>query len=234
MRTISISEETSRRRRNTRADQLCIYRRTLDGAAIPVVAIGYKAPHKLTREEVSVGLGLDIWPERDVIDKNEEDFTHLCRYLMVAVVTQLFSYVIDKGIKLGCVCTGEAFVFMQIPTDPTRVYCSVNITNRDYQADDECQLEHIAVAQVFAFIMQALADDPPDQSWRDATARNLKLWKVEHLDVLYRIPETKRTTRDGPLYEPSVWTSGPRDSPIARRSQCRPRRSRKKVGRRHR
>lgn len=62
----------------------------------------------MTREEVSVGLGSDIWPERDVIDENEEDSTHLCSYLMAAVVTQLFSYMIDKGMKYGDICAGKA------------------------------------------------------------------------------------------------------------------------------
>lgn len=49
----------------------------------------------------------------------------MARVLAAAVVTQLFSYMIGKGIQYGYVCTGEAFVFLYVPDDPATVYFSV-------------------------------------------------------------------------------------------------------------
>ena len=110
----SVSDHTSAHRRNTRADQYCVLR-SKDGIARPVVAIEYKAPHKLTIKEICTGLQGEIQPERDVIDKNEDGFEFLCKNLMAAVITQLFAYMIDKGVKYGYICTGEAYIFMHTP-----------------------------------------------------------------------------------------------------------------------
>lgn len=57
--------------KGNRADQFCIYR-TSDGANIPATAIEYKAPHKLSQDEVATGLMSKIQPERDVINKDGE------------------------------------------------------------------------------------------------------------------------------------------------------------------
>jgi hypothetical protein len=138
------------------ADQFCIYR-TSDSRNVPVLAIEYKAPHKLSRDEIVAGLESEIQPERDVINKDGEGFAFASRSLTAAVVTQLFSYMIGKGIQYGYVCTREAFVFLHIPDDPTIVYYSGCVPNLDVlDDDDETRLHRTAVAQVFAFILQAL------------------------------------------------------------------------------
>ena len=98
---------------------------------------------------------------------------------MAAVITQLFSYMIDKGIRYGYICTGEAFVFIYIPDDPTVVFYSVNIPSRDYDKDQENRLERTAVSQVCSFILQAQEDDPPSQEWMATAERMLKRWKLE-------------------------------------------------------
>lgn len=40
---------------------------------------------------------------------------------MAAVITQLFSYMIDTKVRYGYICTGEAYVFLRILKDPTKV-----------------------------------------------------------------------------------------------------------------
>ncbi|KAK3312492.1 hypothetical protein B0H66DRAFT_570734 [Apodospora peruviana] len=110
--------------KGNRADQFCIYR-TADGAKIPAMAIEYKAPHKLSQEEIVTGLASDIQPGRDVINKDCEGFVLASRALTAAVVTQLFSYMVGKGIQYGYVCTGQVFVFLYIPDDPATVFYHV-------------------------------------------------------------------------------------------------------------
>lgn len=221
MQGLSVDTQRTQPPRNSRADQFCVVR-SRDGIARPVVAIEYKAPHKLTMEEICRGLESEIWPERDVIDQSRDDFTFLCRNLMAAVITQLFSYMIDRGVRYGYISTGEAFIFLRIPEDPAIVYYSVNIPNRDCAYDQENRLQRTAVSQVVAFIQQALQDEQPSQAWIQSARSQLKRWKVEFIDVLQTIPETLRKTRDASVYQPSPWLLNTERSPIILRSRCKP------------
>ena len=119
------------------------------GNTRPLVAVEYKALHKLTIQRIYTGLQSEIYPDRDVID---DDFEFLCKNLTAAVIIQLFSYMIDKAVRYGYVCTGDAFDFVYFPDDPTAVYYSVNIPSRDYEMDPDHRLQRTAVSQVFAFI----------------------------------------------------------------------------------
>lgn len=207
------------------ADEFCIY--TTPDGSIPALAIEYKAPHKLTVEEVVTGLASEIQPARDVINKEGKDSPS--RSLLAAVITRLFSYMIGKGIRYGYVCTGETFVFLHIPDDPTVVYFSVCVPDRDVTDDDENRLHRTAVAQVFAFTLRALRAERPIQDWHDATA-NLEIWPVEYDDLLGNISETGRKGKEpgskgkeprASPYKPQR-RQGIERSPIWTRSRCRP------------
>ncbi|KAI1357178.1 hypothetical protein F5Y08DRAFT_334047 [Xylaria arbuscula] len=95
------------------ADQFCIYRRS-DGRNVLALAIEYKAPHKLTRDEVVAGLREEIQPERDVINQDGKGFAFTSRRL-----------------------TAATFIFLHIPDDPSIVYYSVCVPNLDVMEDDE-------------------------------------------------------------------------------------------------
>ncbi|GKU14031.1 unnamed protein product, partial [Fusarium langsethiae] len=180
------SARTSRRRKargkGNRADQFCISR-TSDGQRFPAVAIEYKAPHKLSCDEVVTGLVGEIQPDRDVINQEGEGFEFEARRLTTAVITQLFSYMIGKGTQYGYVCTGETYIFLHIPRDPSCVYYSVCIPSLDVEDDDENRLHRTAVAQVYAFVLQAIRSPLPSQAWHNA-ADQLDTWAVEYDDVL--------------------------------------------------
>lgn len=207
------------RGKGNRADQFCIYS-TSDGDKIPALAIEYKAPHKLGVNEVVTGLASEIQPERDVINQDGQGFAFTAKALAAAVVTQLFSYMVGKGIQYGYVCTGQAFVFLHIPDEPSNVYFSVCVPNLDVMDDDETKLHRTAVAQVFAFILQALRARPPPESWHDEAER-LDTWAVEYDDVLRKIPETERRRKEPRVspYKPQRW-KGFKRSPIRTRSRC--------------
>ncbi|OHE90299.1 hypothetical protein CORC01_14409, partial [Colletotrichum orchidophilum] len=87
--------------------------------------------------------------------------------------------------------------------------------------DDENGLHGTAVAQVFAFILQALRAEPPSLSWHD-TAAGLHTWAVEYDDVLRNIPETVRKGKEARAspYKPQRWR-GFKRSPIQTRSRCK-------------
>ncbi|KAI0436899.1 hypothetical protein F4803DRAFT_556560 [Xylaria telfairii] len=178
-------------------DQSCIYRRS-DGQNVPAPSIEYKAPHKLTRDEVVSGLREEIQPERDVINKGGKGFAFASRRLTAAVVTQLFSYMVDNGIQYGYVCTGETFIFLHIPDNPSIVYYSVCIPNQDV----------------------ALRSPPPSKAWYDR-ADGLDIWPIDFEDVLRDIPENERKVPRKSPYRAQRWKGFTR-SPIKTRSRCRP------------
>ena len=181
------------RGKGNRADQFCVYR-TLDVQNVPVLAIEYKPPHKLSMDEVVTGLESEIQQERDVINKDGQGFTFTARRLLAAIITQLF-YMIGKSVQYGYLCTGEAFVFLHIPDNPDTVYFSVCLPSLDVVDDDETRLHRTAAVQIFTFILQALCAKPPPESWHDK-ADKLDIWDVEHDDILSRIPVTERKRKE--------------------------------------
>ncbi|KAI9766737.1 MAG: hypothetical protein M1840_006381 [Geoglossum simile] len=211
--------KTKGKGRGSRADHFCIYGIRGGAKNTTKAAIEYKPPHKLSPNEIITGLKSEIRPERDVINKHGEGFTFASKALTAAVVTQLFSYMIGKGIQYGYVSTGQALVFLHIPDDPTIVYYYVSVPKLDVLDDDENSLHRTAVAQVFAFILRSLCAEPPPQSWHDA-ADKLDTWPEEYDDVLSNIPETPRKELPDSPYKPRL-RDGFRRSPIGTRSSCR-------------
>ncbi|KAJ6038268.1 uncharacterized protein N7446_005078 [Penicillium canescens] len=209
------------RRRNRRADQFCVHV-VANERQKPVYAVEFKAPHKVTIPEWVSGLHqMDL--ARDVIDQEGDTFEFYATCLVAAVVTQIFSYMIDSGIQHGYICTGEAFVFLHIPKDdPTIVQYFLCIPNQDVQVNDEWRLHRTAIGQVLAFTLQALAAEAPSQEWHDAAHDKLKTWEVEYLDVLRKIPETLRKDPPASNYRPSHWKLEPKTHNTRSRAHCQP------------
>ncbi|RAH74742.1 uncharacterized protein BO66DRAFT_433856 [Aspergillus aculeatinus CBS 121060] len=197
------------RKRNRRADQFCVHT-VANERRRPIYAVQFKAPHKVTISELVAGLHeMDL--ARDVINQEGDTFEYHATRLVAAVVTQIFSYMIDSGVQDGYICTGEAFVFLHIPEDPTVVQYYLCVPNQDVQANDQCRLHRTAIGQVLAFTLGALAAKAPSQEWHDTEHEELTTWKVEYLDILREIPETSR--REGPatfIYRPSHWKFEPK------------------------
>ncbi|KFY03461.1 hypothetical protein V490_00180, partial [Pseudogymnoascus sp. VKM F-3557] len=88
------------RKRVGSADQFCITEQS-DGQMVPVVSIEYKAPHKFPLAQIIAGLNGEIRPGDEIINKEGDDFDFLSKSLVAAVITQLFSYMIAKGVQHG-------------------------------------------------------------------------------------------------------------------------------------
>jgi hypothetical protein len=205
------------RKRVGSADQFCITEQA-DGQMVPAVSIEYKAPHKFPLAQIIAGLNGEIRPGDEIINKEGDDFDFLSKSLVAAVITQLFSYMIAKGVQHGYVFDGEAIIFLYIPNDdPSTVYYHLSIPRLDFQEDDENRLHRTSVAQILAFVLGALAAEPPGQSWHDAAA-GLETWAVEYIDILKKIPETERKAPRSSPYNASRW-KGFKRSPIKTRSR---------------
>ncbi|PLB43838.1 hypothetical protein P170DRAFT_459415 [Aspergillus steynii IBT 23096] len=171
----------SRRRLNRRTDQFCVRivageRRTL------VYAVEFKAPHKLILAELV--------------------FHAIC--LVAAVYTQIFSYMQDLGIQYGYIRTGEAFVFLHIPTDPTILQYSLYVPNQDVLTGDKSRFHQTAV------------------DWYNTANKKLTEWEVKYLDVLRDIPEIIRKEPPPSNYRPSHWKREPKTHYTRSRARCDP------------
>ncbi|KAI0199747.1 hypothetical protein F4808DRAFT_471227 [Astrocystis sublimbata] len=182
-----------------------VYHRS-NGENVAKLAIEYKAPHNLTKDEVMAGLVGEIQPKRDVINRNMVGFAKASRALVTAVITQLFSHMVSTGIQYGYVCTGETMIFLCIPDNPRIVYYYKVVPSVDALGeDDEHRLYRTAVAQVFAFVVQALGWTPPPREWHDI-AKKLEEWNIEYDNLLDRIPETDRKNPKGSTnFKPPRW-----------------------------
>jgi hypothetical protein len=85
---------------------------------------------------IIAGLKGEIRPAEEVINKDGDDFDFRSKSLVAAVITQLFSYRIRKGIQWGYVFDGEAIIFLYIPDDPTSVRYHLYIPGLDFQEYD--------------------------------------------------------------------------------------------------
>jgi hypothetical protein len=118
------------------------------------------------------------------------------------------------------VCTGEAFIFLRIPDDPSSVMCSVCTPSLDVGEIREDSLHLTAVAQVLAFTLTALASPPVPQQWHDA-ATKLEIWPVEYSDILEQTPPAARQKHASPLYRGRLTSKLP-PFQMALRPRCRP------------
>ncbi|EER40634.1 conserved hypothetical protein [Histoplasma capsulatum H143] len=55
-------------------------------------------PHKLTWDDIMRGLTQNIHLFKEVIEKNSDDSDFCLKWLVAAVITQLFFYMIVKGV----------------------------------------------------------------------------------------------------------------------------------------
>ncbi|KAF3482687.1 uncharacterized protein GIQ15_02011 [Arthroderma uncinatum] len=173
-----------------RADQFCVYS-TGPGGTIPAFIIEYKAPHKLTLDTIEAGL-MDMEVDDVVVYSESDDLVKVARRRVAAVITQLFSYMIQASLEFGYICTGEAFIFLRVASDdPTTVYYFLSSPNKDVGettgcADGPNKLHLTAIGQVLAFTLRALKTRPHGQDWRNRAEEQLERWKIEHDDILFR------------------------------------------------
>ncbi|KAJ5959155.1 uncharacterized protein N7479_006305, partial [Penicillium vulpinum] len=160
--------DSTTRRRNRRADQFCVHL-TADKRQIPVYTVEFKAPHKVTIPELVVGLHqIDL--ARDMIDQKGNTFEFYATRLIAAVITQIFLYIIDSGVRYGYICTGEAFVFLYIPKDdPIVVQYFLYIPNQD-------EVEYLNVLKE---IPETLRKDPRSSNYRPSHwKRDRKVYNI--------------------------------------------------------
>ena len=188
-------------------DQMCVYNVAEDQNIVCFI-IEYKAPHKLTLAHLKEGLR-PMNPMKDLMqcpnipskDQAEARVAYHSGLLVAAVITQAFSYMVESGLQFGYVCTGEAFVFLNVrPEDPTTVYYHLSIPNIDVGSSTGWSPEstapnllHLtALGQVLAFTLQTLQQRALGAEWIGKAKGVLDRWVVDPQSILAQIPESVR------------------------------------------
>lgn len=144
------------------------------------------------------------------------------------MITQAYSYVIQIDVAYGCVCTGEATIFLHVPHEPTTVYYFLPVAQGDAgdttgwarDSDGPNRLHLTAVGQMLAFTLQAMKSPPRSQKWRDDVFSQLKSWEVLFDELLDKIPPNEaplseyRPPRDPSLLQMSPVRLRPRPARI--------------------
>ena len=224
-------------RSRPRTDQVCVYTEANGVATRRRLAfiIEDKAPHKLPIAMLRKGLHrMNV--REDVIDQpgiptDEDDLLqyHADR-LVAAAVTQIFSYMIEGGVRYGYITTGEAFVFLHIRSnDPTTVRYHLVQPRADVEAQASVHPDdyahRTALGQVLAFSLLALESKSKPNNWQQSVIDKLTPWKEDFDAILRKIPASIRKTPSTQPYRPRPFRLD-RQSPVKTRSKtaaaCRP------------
>ncbi|OAA61743.1 Protein kinase-like domain protein [Niveomyces insectorum RCEF 264] len=221
-----------------RPDQICVYRTGADEGdghgphRVLAYVVEYKAPHKLTNLHVRAGLRpMDIHEtviNRVTIPPEEapkERFLYFAERLSAMAVTQTYDYMLQAGLELGLMTTGEVLVFLKINwAQPDTLLFHVAEPGPevlDHPADFQyCT----AVGQLLAFTLMATAADrrPHPQDERNAAVLASRRWQEDWEQILQRMEHSDRKPppSSGLLYQPKTYKHVQR-SPIRLRLRRR-------------
>jgi hypothetical protein len=132
---------------------------TEPGPSTLILLIEIKPPHKLTSKDLKRGFcSMDL--QSDIIDVNKIPTEigaklYWSKQKVAAIVTQIFSYMVEGGVEYGIVVTGEALAFLHVKLDnPGVVYYHLAVPNSDVASKiilGENHLHRIALTRVPAF-----------------------------------------------------------------------------------
>ncbi|KAG6093357.1 hypothetical protein E4U31_006817 [Claviceps sp. LM219 group G6] len=128
-----------------------------------------------------------------IIDEDGEEFGP--KQLVAAVITQLFSVLVSKGLRYGYIDTGEAKIFLHIGNDLSRVEYHLSYPRFDVHGDEN-KMHLSAVSQLFAFVVQAIEAPKPTKEWEIA-ASELPIWKLKRVEIRKKIPRVAEQPCEG-------------------------------------
>lgn len=181
---------------------------TTMGFEEPIYAMCYIPPYCLTLPELVAGLRAT--ETASVFTDDPVTFEKHATAMVVHAITRIFSRMVSVGTRHGYICTGDAYVFLNISAkDPgiLEYYLCVpgqNVPARNWE--DATWVQHTALGQVLAFALQALTVARPSHRWHDTAYKSLS---VSHEDFTLLMPNTADILRFNPpaefLFENSVW-----------------------------
>ncbi|KAJ5150384.1 hypothetical protein N7492_010735 [Penicillium capsulatum] len=164
------------------------------------MTVEYKPPHKLTVENLRVGLQprMDFW--NDVVQRKEvptdeaEKLKYNAEQIVGSVLTQEYHVMLWEGLEVSYVTIGLALVLLRIPQDEpdTLLYflCEPNM-EIDGNDDDSYRQPRTAVARVLCLSLMSSLSAIRNQAWRTRAMGQLNTWETSLDLVRSRIPDNE-------------------------------------------
>lgn len=221
-----------------RPDQICVWWGKGEGSETQRVMLyvtEYKAPHKITLEQIRAGLHemniIETVVNRATIPTDPKaKFEYNSERLVASALTQTFHYMIEGGLEYGVMTTGEAIVFLKLDCpEPDRLeyHLAEPAAEVEVRGGKPERPYCTAVAQMLAFSLMAL--NPPGgrqqhgQDTRRATNKSLNTWDEDWEEILRSMsPEERKAPPSSPPYEPETYRGvdrKPRSDPVRTRSK---------------
>ncbi|QKX63175.1 uncharacterized protein TRUGW13939_10344 [Talaromyces rugulosus] len=227
-----------------RPDQFCIHR--VDGTTNTLLTtVEYKPPHKLSVENLRVGLrpmdfGKEVVNKDKIpIDKNDK-LKYNAEQLVGSVLVQEYHVMIQEGLEYSYITNGLALVLLYVPYhDYSTLYYYHCEPKKDANLEDPDVFQQpvTAIARVLCLCLMSFHSQIRDQAWRNAARSQLDTWKTSFDHTRSQIPEkelkvvppdsdytsSEYTSSEYLPSSPLPPTSGPtRPVPTRSRSNCAP------------
>lgn len=221
-------------------DQVCVYTADPNNPTVqePRLIIEYKAPHKISPEQLRAGLRtVDIYnevvqqPRAPSQADADARFDYFAKQLVATALVQLYNYMIRSGLSYSYLTTGEAFVFVRIDWDqPKILYYHLAEPMAEYAAalSPSRQPYCTAVCQVLDICLLALQDNKKvTQRARQEVIEKLQVWVTDDQAILDQMSDSDRgidsSGSSGSRYkEPVTYSQVDRSPYNPRSSRCRP------------
>lgn len=181
--------------RHPRPDQFCIHR--VDGETNTLLTtVEYKPPHKLSVENLRVGLRpMELWEEvanRDTIPTDKAaKLQYNAEYLVCSTLVQEYHVMIQEGLEYSNVTNGLARVLLHVPYDnPSTLYYYFCDPNREVNGEDKqsFQRPQTSIARVLCLCLMSFRSRQRDQGWRNSVRSQLHTWKTSFDHTRSQIP----------------------------------------------
>ena len=179
-----------------RPDQFCIHR-VGDNTTTLLTTVEYKPPHKLSVENLRVGLRpMDFWetvvkPDTTPVDQMEK-LRHNAERLVGSALAQEYHVMIQEGLGISYLTNGLAQVLLHVPyDDPSTLYYYLCEPNMDVNAEDDhsFQQPNTAIARVLCLCLMSSSLPVRNQEWRNSARAGLHIWKTSFDHTRAQIPE---------------------------------------------
>ncbi|KAF4240498.1 hypothetical protein CNMCM8980_001147 [Aspergillus fumigatiaffinis] len=190
------SEDQPANPHRSRPDQFCIHRID-DNNSTLLTTVEYKPPHKLSVENLRVGLRpMEFWEtvvKPDIIPSDEAaKLKHNAERLVGAALTQEYHVMIQEGLGISYLTNGLAQVLLHIPYDDPSTLCYYLCEpNMDVNAEDDQSFQQpsTAIARVLCLCLMSFSLPVRDQEWRNRARAGLHIWKTSFDHTRAQIPE---------------------------------------------
>ncbi|CAI7588716.1 unnamed protein product [Penicillium glandicola] len=175
----------------------------------PAYCVLYIPSFCLTLPELVAGLHATSTIE--VFDKEPNTFVEHATNIMVFSIVRIYSRMISSGTQYGYIYTGEALVFLHIPTNESSVvdyYLCVpdqDVFAHGYDPHSNW-VRRTALGQILPFVLQSLAANRPSQQWHDSFYQTYRPLVDDYSLLLPQAPDDIRFNPPAEfMYQNSFW-----------------------------